>query len=45
MTVIQRHFDRCRLDRHVLYATLGVGFYGTLSLAVLVYSALDAVWS
>ena len=45
MTVVQKHFDRCRLDRPVLYATVGIGFYGTLTLAVLVYSALEAVWS
>ena len=43
MTLINRHYDRCRHDRHVMCATLGVGFYGTLALAVTAYSALLSI--
>lgn len=44
MTLVHRHLDRCRHDRPVMCATIGVGFYGTLALATLTYTALSAVW-
>ena len=41
MALVHRHLDRCRADRHVMAATIGVGFYGTLTLAVLAYDLLS----
>ncbi len=39
MSLIHDHLSRCRQDRNVLFTTIGVGFYGTLTLAVLCHSA------
>lgn len=44
MTLVLTHIDRCRHDRPVMFATIGVRFYGMLTLATLAYSALSAVW-
>lgn len=44
MPLIQRHIERCRHDRPVMCATIGVGFYGSLTLAALAYTALISVW-
>ncbi|WP_331327956.1 hypothetical protein [Methylobacterium fujisawaense] len=41
MTLPHRHLDRCRQDRNVMFATLGIGFYGSLTLLVLAYDLLS----
>lgn len=43
MTLVQRHLDRCRQDRNAMFATLGIGFYGSLTLLVLAYDLLS-IW-
>jgi len=43
MTLVQRKLDRCRRDRNVMFATLGIGFYGLLTLLVLAYD-LMSIW-
>lgn len=39
MYFLHGHVSRCRRDRNVLFTTIGVGFYGTLAVAVLCHSA------
>ena len=39
MHPVHDHRSRCRQDRDVSFATIGVGVYGTLAPAVLCHSA------
>lgn len=39
MSLLREHWHRCRRVRDVLAATVGAGFYGTLTLAVIGCSA------
>lgn len=41
MTRVQSHLDRCRQDRNAMFATLGIGFYGSLTVLVLAYDLLS----
>ncbi|GAB6844532.1 hypothetical protein HNR00_002833 [Methylorubrum rhodinum] len=41
---VHDHLSRCRRDRNILFATLGVGFYGALALTVLCHSAWLSLW-
>lgn len=41
MARVQSHLDRCRQDRAAMFATLGIAFYGSLTVLVLAYDLLS----